>query len=132
MKKIEKLTPEQIAKFPEYVKRWTDIGICTEPANREDAEKAIAIMYESAGLKKPKIVWCGSPFSNALTRVITKEIFGNKKNRGFGLGFGQGSGRGFGLGFGLGFGRGFGLGFGRGFGQGFGQGFGLGFGLWST
>jgi hypothetical protein len=34
MKKIEQLTAAQIARFPEFVKRWTEIGLCTEPANR--------------------------------------------------------------------------------------------------
>lgn len=32
--KINSLTPEQIARFPEFVKRWTDIGLCTDPADR--------------------------------------------------------------------------------------------------
>jgi hypothetical protein len=34
MKKIETLTDEQKAKFQEYIKKWTDIGLSTEPANR--------------------------------------------------------------------------------------------------
>ena len=71
MAKIEKLMPEQIAKFPEYVKKWTDIGLCTDPANRPEAEKAINKSYRSAGLQPPKkIVWCGSPFSQGLVRAI--------------------------------------------------------------
>jgi len=72
---IESLTEEQIAKFPEYVKKWTDIGLCTDPANRPEAEKAINKCYELAGLKRPeKIVWCGSPLSQGLVRsIITNE-----------------------------------------------------------
>jgi len=71
MKKIESLTPEQIAKFPQYVKEWTDYGLCTEPANRSEAEKAINEMYLCAGRNPPKkIVWCGSPFSQGITRAI--------------------------------------------------------------
>ena len=38
-KKIEKLTPEQIARFPEFVERWTNIGLSTAPADRPRAEK---------------------------------------------------------------------------------------------
>ena len=70
MKKIEKLTPEQIARFPEFVERWTKIGLCTDPADRPQAERAICLMYETAGLVSPKkIVWCGSPLSQGLTRA---------------------------------------------------------------
>ncbi len=65
--KIEKLT----AKFPEYVQRWTAIGLSTEPACRDKAEAAIRDAYAVAGLKPPrKIVWCGSPLSQGLTRAI--------------------------------------------------------------
>ena len=35
--KIEKLTPEQIAKMPEYIEKWTKIGLSTEPADRPRA-----------------------------------------------------------------------------------------------
>ena len=71
IKKINKLTPEQIAKFPEYVDKWTKIGLCTEPANRIEAEKYINESYISVGLNPPKkIVWCGSPLSQALVRAI--------------------------------------------------------------
>ena len=71
MKKIESLTPEQVAKFPEYVARWTDIGLCTLPADRGAAEQAIREMYGAANLPPPaKIVWCGSPLASGLTRAI--------------------------------------------------------------
>ena len=71
MAKIESLTDDQRAKFPEYVKRWTEIGLSTEPADRPRAEAAIRLMYERGGLKPPRrIVWCGSPLSMALTRYI--------------------------------------------------------------
>jgi len=73
--KIEKLTEKQIAKFPEYVDKWTKIGLCTEPADRKMAEKGIKEAYKIAGLKAPRIVWCGSPMSMALTRAIICEKF---------------------------------------------------------
>ena len=69
--KIESLTQEQIARFPEYVRNWTDIGLCTAPASREAAEEAIYEIYRAAGKERPrKIVWCGSPLSQGLTRAI--------------------------------------------------------------
>ena len=71
MKKIESLTPEQIARFPEFVERWTKIGLCTEPADRPKAERSIRSMYRAAKLEPPKkIVWCGSPMSQGLVRAI--------------------------------------------------------------
>ena len=71
MSKIESLTEAQIALFPEYVRNWTDIGLSTLPADRGAAESAIADIYATAGLPPPKkIVWCGSPFSQGLTRAI--------------------------------------------------------------
>jgi hypothetical protein len=73
-KKIESLTPEQIAKFPDYVREWTDIGLSTQPADRPAAEEAIRLMYAAAGLNHPQIVWTGSPMGNAITRAVVKQM----------------------------------------------------------
>jgi hypothetical protein len=62
--KIKRLTPEQEARMPEFIERWTRIGLSTEPADRSRAEAAICEIYAQAGLAAPKaIVWCGSPLS---------------------------------------------------------------------
>jgi hypothetical protein len=74
MKKIEKLTEEQKSKFPAYVKKWTEIGLCTKPANREKAEAGIIKAYAAVGLPAPKIVWTTSPLANGLTREILKKL----------------------------------------------------------
>ena len=71
MLKIESLTQKQIDRFPEFVERWTKIGLSTAPADRPKAESAIREMYVMAGLKPPaQIVWCGSPLSQGITRAI--------------------------------------------------------------
>jgi hypothetical protein len=71
MSRIEKLTDGQIARFPEFVDRWTRIGLCTDPADRPRAETAIRDMYRQGGIEPPKkIVWCGSPLSQGLTRAM--------------------------------------------------------------
>lgn len=75
MYKIESLTKEQEARFTEFINKWKDIGLSTQPANRKESEKGIALAYKIAGLNKPKIVWCGSPYSQGLTRAI---VFGLK------------------------------------------------------
>src|SRR3990167_705685 len=71
---IEKLTKEQLARFGEFVKKWTDIGLTIEKANRKEAEEGIVEMYQIAGLKKPKIVWCDSPLSQGITRMIVQKL----------------------------------------------------------
>lgn len=60
--KIKKLTDEQTAMLPQFVDKWTNIGLCTEPANRPEAEKHLAEAYKQAGLEPPKkIYWAESP-----------------------------------------------------------------------
>ena len=70
LKRIESLTKEQEDRFQEFIDKWTKIGLSTEKANREEAEKGILMAYKTAGLKAPKIVWCDSPLSMGLTRAI--------------------------------------------------------------
>ena len=68
---ITKLTDKQIARFAEFREKWLAIGLSTEPANRPKAEAAIVQSYRLAGLEPPKrIVWCGSPLSQGMTRAI--------------------------------------------------------------
>ena len=71
---IESLTAEQIAKFPEYVERWTAIGLSTAPADRPAAELAIYGIYTSARLTPPsKILWCESPLA-FMTAIKNEKI----------------------------------------------------------
>ena len=73
-RKIETLTPEQQTKMAEWRDKWTAIGLSTEPANRPEAERAIVMAYAAAGLAAPRIVWCGSPLSQGLTRAIVQKL----------------------------------------------------------
>ena len=52
--KIESLTAEQETRFPEFVGRWTQIGLSTEPADRPRSEAAVRDMYRQAGLAAAK------------------------------------------------------------------------------
>ena len=73
-KRIDRLTPAQVSRFGEFIAKWTAIGLCTDPADRPAAEEGVRLAYEIAGLLPPKkIVWCGSPLSQGLTRAI---VFG--------------------------------------------------------
>ena len=51
---ITELTQEQIDKFPYYVKKWTDIGLNTEPCNVEETKKQVIDAYKVAKLSPPK------------------------------------------------------------------------------
>jgi len=50
-------------KVIEARERWRAIGTCTEPADRETAEKAVCKFYELLGAKKPEIIWLDGPMS---------------------------------------------------------------------
>lgn len=74
MKKITKLTPDQEARFPEFVRKWIDIGLSTVPADRPRAEAAIAGLYKLANLKEPRVIWLPCPISAALSAVCYAAI----------------------------------------------------------
>lgn len=62
--KITKLTPEQAAQIPGWVKKWVDIGLSTEPADFEAATEAALKAYALCNLKKPMVVLrMGSPYA---------------------------------------------------------------------
>jgi hypothetical protein len=71
---IDHLTPEQTARFPEFVKRWTDIGLSTTPTDREAAERAIRLCYECAGIAPPRqITWRQSPLAGAMAMIAVRD-----------------------------------------------------------
>lgn len=65
MSKIEKLTPEQEAKIPEYLEKYMQIGLSTKPSDRAAAEKAVTESYIYQKLKAPTFEWYDSPKQGA-------------------------------------------------------------------
>lgn len=62
MKKIETLTDAHRARFPEYVERYTALGLSCEPADKPRAERGIRAHYECAKIPCPQaFVWVSSP-----------------------------------------------------------------------
>lgn len=73
--KVAKVSPEvEKQQITEVVDEWTRILTCTEPMNREVAEREVIALYTSAGLKRPmdartaaeqdlgpEIVYCEGP-----------------------------------------------------------------------
>ena len=75
IKKIDKLTPEQIAKFPEYVKKWTDIGLSVEPTNKERVRPFFDSAYINGGLTPPKdVIWLKSPMGIVVLYSIWNNV----------------------------------------------------------
>ena len=59
---IDRLTEEQMVQLAGFRDRWIAIGLSTEPADRERAERAIGQAYRAARLRPPEVIeWCGSP-----------------------------------------------------------------------
>lgn len=52
-KKIETITNEQVAKFPDYIRKWISIGVDTTPLNMDRLKVAVKYLYECAGLVPP-------------------------------------------------------------------------------
>jgi hypothetical protein len=83
---IDRLTEEQIAKLAEFRDRWIAIGLSTEPADRERAERAIGEMYRAAELRPPAVIeWCCSPqgmFDRAIDgSLVTDALWGQPGSR---------------------------------------------------
>ena len=72
MSRIETLTPAQIAKFPEYVEKWTRIGLSCEPCDYEHATTIVTRMYEKVGMGVPLFVLCDSPLSAGVVVALLK------------------------------------------------------------
>jgi len=66
-KRIDKLTPEQTARFGEWTENWVKIGLSTEPADFDRATAAALKAYEAANLKRPMVILrMGSPYAATL------------------------------------------------------------------
>ena len=74
---ITKLTKAQEARFPEFVQKWTKIGLSTQPADRIRSERAISGLYELAKLKPPRVIWLPCPISGALAALVYTQVRGH-------------------------------------------------------
>ena len=77
--KIEKLTHEQQIAHDKWFAECMRIGTCTDPADRIKAEAAIGKMYKFIGKEQPTFVWCDSPATCILARVVLQEWFNGKE-----------------------------------------------------
>ena len=78
-KRIDVLTEGQKARMPEWVKKWTDIGLRTGRADRKMFEDNIGLAYGKAELVKPKrVIWVESPLVLALAAPTAGYLLDNK------------------------------------------------------
>jgi hypothetical protein len=77
---IEKLTPEQEAKFPEYVDKWLGIGLNTDECNFADSVLAIRDAYKTVDIDPPQffIGPVNSPIEGAMCVDICKKLVADK------------------------------------------------------
>jgi hypothetical protein len=61
MEKIETILPEHEARFPEWVEKWTAIGLCTDRADFEAASAAAKSLYKILDKKEPTVLFAESP-----------------------------------------------------------------------
>lgn len=67
--RIEQLADEERARFTEWADRWIDVGLRTEPADRERFEASVRDCYRFAGIPFPDVVvWVPSPLVLAARR----------------------------------------------------------------
>ena len=89
MTKFHKL---EHVKAPDFIEKWTKIGLSCEPADRSRAEAAIGHMYTEGGFSPPEeIIWHGDPYQmiqawieahrNSLPLFVRKQISNDVRNR---------------------------------------------------
>jgi hypothetical protein len=89
---ITELTRQQMEQMPVYMETWTQIGRCTDPANRPAAEAGVRMAYAAAGLPPPAtLLWVRSPWealqttwkleSNALGSSVKDSLWLKVKKR---------------------------------------------------
>ena len=83
MEKITKLTKAQKARFPEFVEKWVDIGLSTEPADFDKAIAAAMRAYDLCNLNKPQVVLrMISPYGATLGGIMAWAFLRELVNRG--------------------------------------------------
>ena len=71
---ITSLTDAQRAKFPEYVAKWTRIGLSCVPTSLSRVTPVVNAAYRVAGMETPKqVILCDGPVSAAIVAAILKD-----------------------------------------------------------
>ena len=66
--RVDELTPAQLARIPEWVAKWTKIGLCTDRVDPKETEAAIRECYRLSNLEQPKhFIFLQSPLACILS-----------------------------------------------------------------
>ena len=75
VKRLETLTPAQVALLPAIRDKWLAIGLSTVPADRPRAEAAVKLAYRRANLPEPTLlIWLNSPLAGAYGSAFLKAL----------------------------------------------------------
>jgi hypothetical protein len=74
---VTSLTPEQQARIPEFLQKWSAIGSSTQPADRSRAAAAIEQIYRRAKIKRPAVIWLTCPLSARLSAIACSTLLGS-------------------------------------------------------
>jgi hypothetical protein len=74
-------TPEQLARLPEFLRKWTGIALSTAPIDRARAEWDLARFYATAGLAEPRVIWLPCPMSAALSAIAYARVTARGRQR---------------------------------------------------
>ena len=72
--RAHRLRPAERASIPEFVEKWTAIGLSTAPVDHQQAERALCQLYALAGLVEPHIVWVPCPLTAMLSAIVYTTI----------------------------------------------------------
>jgi hypothetical protein len=75
---IDKLTPEQEAKIPEYLQKYYDKVYRSQPIDRNMCEESITYIYKQAGYKAPYVWYVESPLmAQIVANLLTNKDYSN-------------------------------------------------------
>src|SRR5260221_13903752 len=68
------LTAGELAPIPDFIDKWTRIGLSTVPVDHVKAEPALCRLYAAAGLAEPAVVWAPCPMTAMLSAITYTAI----------------------------------------------------------
>ena len=75
MEKLDSLTEEQKARFPEICAEWLGHGLRVGKTDEPKAEAAVKLAYKCAGLSEPEmILWFDSPLEGAYAAAFIRKL----------------------------------------------------------
>src|SRR5260221_7759062 len=68
------LTAGELAPIPDFIDKWTRIGLSAVPVDHVKAERALCRLYAAAGLAEPAVVWAPCPMTAMLSAITYTAI----------------------------------------------------------